>query len=164
VRIEQTRTTRFNRVLPADVILPDEAPLTRENHVPDRDAGDAATPLTRQQAAPLTSRQAASPLARQHTTTSLTRKQLVALSYLAEGLTDKEIARRMGIAQKTASKHIENIYTTLDAHSRVEAVNRARREHLLPPDDADLPMATDNTLLLLLTAEAAPLPLWRIGI
>ncbi len=68
-------------------------------------------------------------------TTHLTPHQITALRYLAEGLTDKEIARRMGIAQKTASKHIENVYTTLGAHSRVEAVNLARRERLLPPDD-----------------------------
>jgi len=112
-----------------------EAPVPREDHGLNRGAGNAATPLTRQQAATLTARQAALPLARQHAITPLTRQQMTALRYLAEGLTDKEIAGRMGIAQKTASKHIENVYTTLDAHSRVEAVNIARREHLLPSDD-----------------------------
>jgi len=59
---------------------------------------------------------------------------MTALRYLAEGLTDKEIAGRVGIAKRTASKHIENVYASLGAHSRVEAVNIARREHLRPDD------------------------------
>ncbi len=118
----------------ATTSLTAEAPVPREDHGLNRDASNAVTPLTRQQATRLTARQTALPLARQHAITSLTRQQMTALRYLAEGLTDKEIAGRMGIAQKTASKHIENVYTTLDAHSRVEAVNLARREHLLPDD------------------------------
>ncbi len=115
---EQARTTTS----PA---APVSSPLLGGDHGPAADAGDVATPVARRQP----DKSAGNP------TTHLTPHQMTALRYLSEGLTDKEIARRMGIAQKTASKHIENIYTTLDAHSRVEAVNLARREHLLPSDD-----------------------------
>jgi DNA-binding CsgD family transcriptional regulator len=41
------------------------------------------------------------------------------------------IARRHGISPTTVRKHLEHIYTKLDAHDRLLAVNRAREFGLL---------------------------------
>ena len=46
-------------------------------------------------------------------------RQTVAL--LAQGLSNKEIANRLGISVSTVRFHVENIYTKLRVHSRTEA-------------------------------------------
>lgn len=53
---------------------------------------------------------------------TLTRRQLEMLRYIAEGLTDKEIAYQMGIAHGTAQKHASNILDRLGARNRAHAV------------------------------------------
>jgi DNA-binding CsgD family transcriptional regulator len=50
---------------------------------------------------------------------------------LDEGLRFKEIARRHGIREPTVKSYARTLFSKLDAHSRTEAVNRARELGLL---------------------------------
>ena len=49
------------------------------------------------------------------------------LRLLADGLTNREIAARLFISQKTVGAHMAHIYAKLGVHSRVEAAGRARQ-------------------------------------
>jgi len=53
------------------------------------------------------------------------------LAQLAEGLTNKAIARRLSISEHTVKFHVNAILTKLDAQSRTDAVVRATRLGLL---------------------------------
>ena len=57
----------------------------------------------------------------------LTERELEVLRLLAEGLTNREIAGRLFISQKTVGAHMSHIYGKLDVHSRVEAAGRAQQ-------------------------------------
>jgi DNA-binding NarL/FixJ family response regulator len=61
----------------------------------------------------------------------LTRRQLEVLGLLAEGLGTAEIARRLWLSRCTVRNHVTAILTALGAHSRLEAVARARALQLL---------------------------------
>jgi LuxR family maltose regulon positive regulatory protein len=61
----------------------------------------------------------------------LSERELEVLRLLADGLESGEIAERLIIAVETARKHIKNIYSKLDVHSRWEAVKRAEELDLL---------------------------------
>jgi DNA-binding CsgD family transcriptional regulator len=54
---------------------------------------------------------------------------------LAQGLSNKEIARRLSISPKTAGTHIEHIYAKIDASSRAIASLFAAQHGLLPDDE-----------------------------
>ncbi len=57
----------------------------------------------------------------------LTRRELEVLRLITDGLTDREIADRLFIARRTASKHVEAILAKLGVSSRREAAAEARR-------------------------------------
>lgn len=61
----------------------------------------------------------------------LTPRELEVLQLLAEGLTNKGIAERLGISQHTVKFHVNAILSKLNAQSRTEAVVRATRSGLL---------------------------------
>lgn len=61
----------------------------------------------------------------------LSGRELEVLKQLAQGCTDKKIAENLVIARETVHKHLKNIYSKLDVHSRTEAVARARELKLL---------------------------------
>jgi len=61
----------------------------------------------------------------------LTPRELEVLPLLGEGLSNKEIGARLGIAERTAKFHVESILAKLDAATRAEAVARAARRGLL---------------------------------
>jgi DNA-binding CsgD family transcriptional regulator len=61
----------------------------------------------------------------------LTPRQREVLQLLAQGVTAKEIATGLGIAQVTARNHIRAILVVLGAHSQLEALANARRLHLI---------------------------------
>ena len=61
----------------------------------------------------------------------LTDRELATLRYLATDLTIPEIAEQMVVAPSTIRTYVKRIYGKLDAHSRIEAVNRARALELI---------------------------------
>jgi ATP/maltotriose-dependent transcriptional regulator MalT len=61
----------------------------------------------------------------------LTERELEVLSYLAEGLSNREIAERLFISPKTASNHVSNVLRKLGVQGRVEAAAVAFRMGLL---------------------------------
>jgi DNA-binding NarL/FixJ family response regulator len=60
-----------------------------------------------------------------------TPRELEVLATLAEGMTNKAIARRLNISQHTVKFHIEALFRKLGARTRTEAVAKAseRRRH-----------------------------------
>jgi DNA-binding NarL/FixJ family response regulator len=57
--------------------------------------------------------------------TLLTPREVEVLTAIAEGLTNKEIARRLDISLHTVKFHIESVFRKLGAHTRTEAVTKA---------------------------------------
>ena len=57
----------------------------------------------------------------------LTERELEVLGYLAEGLSNREIAQRLFISPKTASHHVSNVLRKLGVQGRVEAAAVAFR-------------------------------------
>jgi DNA-binding NarL/FixJ family response regulator len=55
----------------------------------------------------------------------LTRRELDVLAAMADGASNKVIARRLGISFHTAKFHVAAILAKLDADSRTEAVTKA---------------------------------------
>ena len=58
---------------------------------------------------------------------SLTPRELEVLSLLAEGASNKAIARRLGISVHTAKFHVGSLLDKLDASGRTDAVTHAAR-------------------------------------
>lgn len=61
----------------------------------------------------------------------LTDREIDVLRLLAEGLANKEIARRLQISQTTVKTHITSVYRTLDVHNRTQASRAAEQLGLL---------------------------------
>ena len=61
----------------------------------------------------------------------LTFRELTVLHLVAAGRADKEIASELGISRHTASKHVKNIMSKMNAASRTDAGVRAVREELI---------------------------------
>jgi DNA-binding CsgD family transcriptional regulator len=53
---------------------------------------------------------------------SLTTRQRQLLGLVAEGLTNAQTARQLGVSPDTVRKHLENIYAVLGVRSRTAAV------------------------------------------
>ncbi|HEU4491310.1 MAG TPA: helix-turn-helix transcriptional regulator [Jiangellales bacterium] len=52
----------------------------------------------------------------------LTPRQAEVMAMVAEGLSDGQIARRLGLSESTVGKHLEHVYARTGAHSRIQAV------------------------------------------
>jgi DNA-binding NarL/FixJ family response regulator len=61
----------------------------------------------------------------------LTGREREVLALVAEGLTNREIGKRLFISEKTASVHLSNVMSKLNVASRTEAVTVAHRRGLL---------------------------------
>lgn len=72
----------------------------------------------------------------------LTHRELEVLSLIAGGLTDSEIAARLGIARGTVSNHVSVIFLKLGAARRTAAVSCGFRLGLLA--DADALLQVEN--------------------
>lgn len=57
----------------------------------------------------------------------LTRREVEVLKLLAEGTSNREIAEKLHLSIHTVRKHVQNISTKLEAHSKLEAVSKAIR-------------------------------------
>jgi anti-anti-sigma factor len=62
---------------------------------------------------------------------ALTKRQREILGLLDEGLTSKQIARRLWISPATVRNHVHAVLAALHVHSRLQAVRRARELGLL---------------------------------
>jgi two-component system NarL family response regulator len=62
---------------------------------------------------------------------SLTQREFAVLQLVAEGRSNKDIARRLAITEGTAKTHVKAILTKLDAISRTEAVAVAHKRGLI---------------------------------
>ncbi len=61
---------------------------------------------------------------------TLTRREMEVLTYLARGMSKKEIAQTMHISVKTVERHSDRLMLKLDIHDRVELARFAIREGL----------------------------------
>lgn len=66
-------------------------------------------------------------------THGLTKRQMETLQYLAAGLSNKEIAQKMNLAEGTIKVHVAAAYQVLQVSSRLDAVRKARLMGLLMP-------------------------------
>ena len=62
---------------------------------------------------------------RERAVAELTRRETDVLRLLADGLTNRQIAERLFISEKTVGTHVAHIFSKLDVHTRVEAASRA---------------------------------------
>lgn len=61
----------------------------------------------------------------------LTQRELEILRLIADGLSSREVAQRLFLSVETIRWYLKQIYEKLDAHSRVQAISRARSLKLL---------------------------------
>ena len=61
----------------------------------------------------------------------LTRREIDILVFLANGASNKEIARRTQVSENTVKFHLKNVYAKLAVTSRLQAINGARKMGLL---------------------------------
>jgi len=61
----------------------------------------------------------------------LSERELEVLQYIAEGLTNREIADRLYISLNTVKVHARNIYGKVNVNNRTQAVARARELGIL---------------------------------
>jgi DNA-binding NarL/FixJ family response regulator/two-component sensor histidine kinase len=66
----------------------------------------------------------------------LSPREIELITRVASGLTNRQIAHRLGITEGTVKRHLRNIFKKLDVTSRIEAVNRAAEQGLLSPPSA----------------------------
>src|SRR6266571_8294070 len=64
---------------------------------------------------------------------ALPERELEVLTFVAEALTNRQIASRMDIAEGTVKRHLRNVFHKLRASSRIDAVNKALDAGLMPP-------------------------------
>jgi LuxR family maltose regulon positive regulatory protein len=82
----------------------------------------AAFPVAEPEQADLSKTQSA----RSELVEPLSERELEVLQLIAEGLTNQEVAAKLFLSLNTVKVHTRNIYGKLDAHSRTQAVARAR--------------------------------------
>lgn len=68
----------------------------------------------------------------------LTQRETAVLLFLADGLSNEEISKRLFISIHTLRNHIQSIIGKLGAHSKLEAVSIAIREGLITAPSAEL--------------------------
>ena len=62
---------------------------------------------------------------------SLTQRELEIVKLVSEGLSNKAVARRLGISAHTVKFHLEAVFAKLGAASRADAVARGLRGGLI---------------------------------
>jgi DNA-binding NarL/FixJ family response regulator len=64
---------------------------------------------------------------------ALTAREREILALVAQGHSNREVADRLGISERTARTHVSNVLTKLQLTSRTQAALLAIREGLIPP-------------------------------
>jgi DNA-binding NarL/FixJ family response regulator len=59
-------------------------------------------------------------------------REIEVLTTAAGGERNREIAARLFICARAVDEHLSDIYAKLEVHSRIQAVNEARRRNLIP--------------------------------
>ncbi|PVW17117.1 response regulator [Marixanthomonas spongiae] len=62
---------------------------------------------------------------------SLTKREVEVLEQLSKGLSYTAIAKNLFLSPSTVRKHIENSYKKLQVHSKIEAVQKAKRHNII---------------------------------
>lgn len=62
---------------------------------------------------------------------ALSAREFEVISLVADGLTDAEVAERLGIRPRTVSTHLTNVYNKFGVRSRTQAVREAQKRGLL---------------------------------
>ncbi|MFI1916217.1 response regulator [Nocardia sp. NPDC020380] len=62
---------------------------------------------------------------------TLSAREREVLMLVAEALSNRQIATRLGVTEATVKRHLRNIFTKLEAVSRIDAVNRAVERALI---------------------------------
>lgn len=79
------------------------------------------------------------PTARSQLADVLSRREMQILRLIARGLTNRAIAREVGIAPRTADQHVHNIFIKVGARSRAEAVRYAVEHELASANELSAP-------------------------
>ena len=72
-----------------------------------------------------------------HLAPPLTERELEVIKALAQGMSDRQIARSLGISEKTVRNHTSNIYRKLHIFDRTQAVIYAVREGVIDVGDLE---------------------------
>lgn len=75
----------------------------------------------------------------------MTARELEVLKLTASGMANKEVARALGLSDKTVRNHIANIYEKLGVHDRSQTLLYAVRKGLIDPTMSHLPTGQDET-------------------
>ncbi len=62
----------------------------------------------------------------------LTRQEFVMLEFLAQGHSNKQIARELNLSPNTIKTHVANLFSKLDASRRTQAIQKARLLSIIP--------------------------------
>jgi DNA-binding NarL/FixJ family response regulator len=62
---------------------------------------------------------------------SLSEREIEVLEHVSKGLSYTQIAENLFLSPSTIRKHIENIYKKLQVHSKLEAIQKARRNNII---------------------------------
>lgn len=62
----------------------------------------------------------------------LTGQETRIVQYIAEGLSNKEIAEALNITAETVKFHLKNVFRKLDVNNRVKAIQRAKEWRIVP--------------------------------
>ncbi|MGH8506201.1 MAG: LuxR C-terminal-related transcriptional regulator, partial [Stenotrophobium sp.] len=65
-------------------------------------------------------------------TEALTDREKKILIYLSNGVSNKEMARKIFVSENTVKFHLKNIYSKLSVSSRLQAINAARQMGIVP--------------------------------
>ncbi|MCE6998207.1 response regulator transcription factor [Saccharothrix sp. S26] len=71
--------------------------------------------------------------------TPLSRRERGLLELVAQALSNRQIAARLGITEATVKRHLHNIFAKIGAVSRIDAVNKAVDAGLISPPQAHRP-------------------------
>jgi ATP/maltotriose-dependent transcriptional regulator MalT len=84
---------------------------------------------------------------------ALTGREMASLRLLPDGsMSQKDMARAMGVTRNTLKTHLKSLYLKLGAHCRAEAIDRAREIGLLRRPLAIVPTTALNRITSVISA------------